>query len=169
MTQPPVKVIGPRDERVHVIGPHDERGKVRAPRDERVTVRGPRDERVARLSTFALLREILVQTRLLAKKQVQLARTELKADARTEAKVAGGLGAAAVGALITVTLLLMTAAFALALVMPAWGAGLIVSGVVALAAAVVAGLSWKRRIKKPLQHSRDELRQNVRFARERFA
>src|SRR5215831_15886581 len=130
---------------------------------------GPRDERVARLSTFGLVKEIVVQTRLLAKKQVQLARTELKADARTEAKVAGGLGLAAVGAIVAVTLLLMTAAFALALVMPAWAAGLIVSGVVMLAVGIIAGLSWKRRIRQPLQHSRQELRQNVRFARERFA
>jgi hypothetical protein len=130
---------------------------------------GPQDARVTRLSTFALVKAIVVQTRLLAKKQVQLARTELKADARTEAKVAGGLGLAAVGAVITVTLLLMTAAFALALVLPAWAAGLIVSGVVALAAATVAGISWRRRVRKPLQRSRDEMRQNVRFARERFA
>ena len=132
-------------------------------------VLGPRDERVARLSTFALVKEIIVQTRLLARKQVELARTELKADARTEAKVAGGLGLAAVGAIITVTLLLVTAAFALALVLPAWAAGLIVSGVVALAAAAVAGVSWRRRIRRPLQHSRQELRANVRLARERFA
>ena len=130
---------------------------------------GPQDARVTRLSTFALVKAIVVQTRLLAKKQVQLARTELKADARTEAKVAGGLGLAAVGAVITVTLLLMTAAFALALVLPAWAAGLIVSGVVALAAATVAGISWRRRVRKPLQRSRDEMQQNVRFARERFA
>ena len=124
---------------------------------------------MARLSTFALVREIVVQTRLLARKQVELARTELKADARTEAKVAGGLGIAAVGAVITVTLLLVTAAFALALVMPGWAAGLIVSGVVALAAGIVAGLSWHRRIRKPLQHSRQEMQQNIRIARERFA
>lgn len=137
--------------------------------EAQVKVIGPRDQRVARLSTFGLFKEIVLQTRLLAKKQVQLARTELKADARTEAKVAGGLGLAAVGAIITVTLLLMTAAFALALVMPAWAAGLIVSGVVMLAVGVVAGVSWKRRIRQPLQHSRQELRQNVRFARERFA
>jgi hypothetical protein len=137
--------------------------------EAQVQVIGPRDQRVARLSTFGLFKEIVLQTRLLAKKQVQLARTELKADARTEAKVAGGLGLAAVGAIITVTLLLMTAAFALALVMPAWAAGLIVSGVVMLAVGVVAGVSWKRRIRQPLQHSRQELRQNVRFARERFA
>ena len=130
---------------------------------------GPRDQRVAHLSTFALVKEIIVQTRLLARKQIELARTELKADARTEAKVAGGLGLAAVGAVITVTLLLVTAAFALALVMPAWAAGLIVSGVVALAAGVLAGLSWHRRIRKPLEHSRQELQQNIRIARERFA
>jgi len=116
-----------------------------------------------------LVKEIVVQTRRLARAQVQLARTELRADARTEAKVAGGLGIAAVGAVITVTLLLVTAAFALALVMPGWAAGLIVSGVVALAAGIVAGLSWHRRIRKPLQHSRQEMQQNIRIARERFA
>jgi len=132
-------------------------------------VMGPRDERVARLSTFALVKEIVVETRRLAAKHVELARTELKADARTEAKVAGGLGLAAVGAIITVTLLLVTAAFALALVLPAWAAGLIVSGVVALAAATVAGVSWRRRVRRPLQHSRQELRANLRLARERFA
>jgi hypothetical protein len=136
---------------------------------ERTEVLGPRHDRVTRLSTVQLVREIAVQASLLVKKQVQLAKTELKADARTEAKVAGGLGIAAVGAIITVTLLLMTAAFALALVMPAWGAGLIVTGVVAAAVAIVAGLSWKRRVRTPLATSRRELKQDVRFTRERFA
>jgi len=136
---------------------------------EMTEVLGPRHDRVTRLSTVQLVREIAVQATLLVKKQVQLAKTELKADARTEAKVAGGLGIAAVGAIITVTLLLMTAAFALSLVMPAWGAGLIVTGVVAAAVAIVAGLSWKRRVRTPLATSRYELKQDVRFTRERFA
>jgi len=83
--------------------------------------------------------------------------------------VAGGLGIAAMGVIITVTLLLVTGAFALALVMPAWGAGLIVTGVVAAAVAIVAGLSWKRRVRTPLATSRRELKQDVRFTRERFA
>jgi hypothetical protein len=138
-------------------------------RRERTEVLGPQHERVTRLSTVQLVREIAVQASLLVKKQVQLAKTELKADARTEARVAGGLGIAAVGAIITVTLLLVTAAFALALVMPAWGAGLIVTGVVAAAVAIVAGLSWKRRVRTPLATSRRELKQDVRFTRERFA
>ena len=130
---------------------------------------GPQRGRVTGLSTLQLVKEIAMQSGLLVKKQVELAKTELKADARTEAKVAGGLGLAAVGAIITVTLLLVTAALALSLVLPAWAAGLIVSGVVAAAVAIVAGISWSRRVRKPLQRSRDGLRRDVRFARERFA
>jgi len=130
---------------------------------------GPQDERVTRLSTVQLLKEIASQGSLLVKKQIALAKTELKADARTEAKVAGGLGLAAVGAIITFTLLLVTGAFALALVLPAWAAGLIVTGIVAAAVGILAGVSWSRRIRTPLQRSRDELKQDVRFTKERFA
>lgn len=130
---------------------------------------GPQNERVTRLSTVQLLKEIASQGGLLVKKQIALAKTELKSDARTEVKVAGGLGLAAVGAIITVTLLLVTVAFALALVLPAWAAGLIVSGVMAAFVAIVAGVSWRRRIRKPLQRSRDELKEDVRFTKERFA
>jgi hypothetical protein len=139
--------------------------------DERrsVEVIGPQHERITRLSTMALVKEIAAQATLLVKKQVALARTEIKADARTEAKAAGGLGIAAVGAIIFVTLLLVTAALALSLVLPAWAAGLIVSGVVAAAVAIVAGVSWKRRVRQPLAHSRNVLRADVRFAKERFA
>jgi hypothetical protein len=139
--------------------------------DERqsVEVIGPQRERITRLSTAALVREIAAQATLLVKKQIALARTEIKADARTEAKAAGGLGIAAVGAIIFVTLLLVTAALALSLVLPAWAAGLIVSGVVAAAAAIVAAVSWKRRVRQPLAHSRNVLRADVRFAKERFA
>ena len=130
---------------------------------------GPQSERITRLSTLALVKELAGQATLLIKKQVELARTEIRADARREAKVAGGLGIAAIGAIITVTLLLVTAALALSLVLPAWGAGLIVTGVVAAAAAIVAALSWRRRVREPLAHSRNELREDVRFAKERFA
>ena len=130
---------------------------------------GPQDERVTRLSTVQLLKEIASQGTLLVKKQIALAKTELKADARTEAKVAGGLGLAAVGTIIFVTLLLVTGAFALALVLPAWAAGLIVTGIVAAFVGILAGVSWSRRIRKPLQRSRNELKQEVRFTKERFA
>jgi uncharacterized membrane protein YqjE len=139
------------------------------PKRQAAEVIGPQNERVTRMSTMQLVKEIASQAGLLVKKQIELARTELKADARTEATVAGGLGLAAVGAIITVTLLLVTAVLALALVMPAWVAGLIVSGLMAAVVAIVAGVSWRRRIRKPLQHSRHELQEDVRLAKERFA
>jgi hypothetical protein len=132
-------------------------------------VLGPRRERITGLSTLQLVKEIALQSGLLVKKQVELAKTELRADVRTEAKVAGGLGVAAVCGIITVTLLLVTAAFALSLVIPAWGAGLIVSGFVAAVAAVVAGLSWKRRVRTPLEASRHELKRGLHFTKERLA
>jgi hypothetical protein len=134
-----------------------------------VDVVGPRRERITGLSTLQLVKEIALQSSLLVKKQVELAKTELKADVRTEAKVAGGLVVAAVCAIITVTLLLVTAAFALSLVMPAWAAGLIVSGFVAAVAAVVAGISWKRRVRQPMEASRHELKRGIQFTKERFA
>jgi uncharacterized membrane protein YqjE len=137
------------------------------PRSEGVL--GPQGERVTRLSTTQLVKEIASQAGLLVKKHVALAKTELKADARTEAKVAGGLGIAAVGAIVTITLLLVTVVLALAQVLPAWAAGLIVSGFMAVVVAVVAGISWSRRVRKPLQRSRRELRQDIRFTKERFA
>jgi hypothetical protein len=134
-----------------------------------IEVIGPQQQRITRLSTLALVKEIAAQATLLVKKQVALARSEIKSDARAEAKAAGGLGAAAVGAIILLTLLLVTAVLALSLVLPGWGAGLIVSGAVAAAIAIVAGLSWRRRVRQPLARSRQELRADVRFAKERFA
>jgi|SRR6478672_10889572 len=132
-------------------------------------VRGPQPDRVTGLNTLQLVREIAVQSGLLVKKQIELAKTELRADVRTEAKAAGGLGLAAVGTIIFVTLLLVTGAFALALVIPAWAAGLIVSGVVAAAIAVLAGLSWHSRVRKPLERTRGELQRELRMTKERFA
>jgi hypothetical protein len=138
-------------------------------KDRTGEVLGPRSERVTRLSTAQLLKQIAAQGSLLVKKHIELGKSEFKADARTEAKVAGGLGIAAVGAIIMVTLLLVTVVLALAQVLPGWAAGLIVSGFMALVVAAVAGVSWSRRVRRPLQRSRRELQKDIRFTKERFA
>ena len=132
-------------------------------------VLGPQREEITRLSNLQLVKEIVAQVTLLARKQIELAKAEIRADVRAEARVAGGLGLAAVGAIVVATLLLVTAALALALVLLGWAAGLIVTGAVAIAVAIVAGVSWSRRIRTPLGHSRSELKEDVRFAKERFA
>lgn len=125
--------------------------------------------RVGDLSTPELMKAILGQVTLLGKKQFALARTELEANLRSEVKAAGGLGVAGVGAIITVTLFLVTAILGLANVMPAWAAGLAVSGFMLAVVAIVAGVSWSRRLRTPLAHTRHELKENVRFTKERWS
>ena len=124
---------------------------------------------VDRLGTSALVKRLVTQVELLAKKEIELAKTELRADLHKEARVAGGLGIAAVVGIITVALLLVTVILALSLVLPAWAAGLIVSGVTLAAAVVLALLSWTHRVRDPLARTRQSMKENVKWTRERLA
>jgi hypothetical protein len=122
----------------------------------------------ADLGTGELVKQIGHQADVLVKKQIELAKAELKYDLKTEATALGGLGVSAVLAIITITLLLVTAALALSLVLPAWGAGLVVTGVTAAATLAVALISWKKRITTPMSRTRETLRDDVRWAKERL-
>ena len=105
---------------------------------------------------------------MLAKKQFELATTELRADLQSEATAAGGLGIAALAALAGLNLLLVTGVLGLSQLMPGWLAGLVVSGAVLLVAAVLGLVSWRRRVQKPLARTRATLEEDVRFAKERL-
>ena len=115
------------------------------------------------------MRRVVSQAELLAKKEIELAKTELRADLHAEARVVEGLGVAAVAALVTVNLLLFTAALALSVVMPGWAAGLIVSGVMLIVALLFATVSWRRRLREPMEHTRRTLKDGVKWTKERFA
>jgi uncharacterized membrane protein YqjE len=127
------------------------------------------DRPASSLTVAQLVGEIKDQLTLLVRKQIDLARTELKEDIKAEAVTVGGLGLAAVGAIIAVTLLLVTVILALATVMPAWGAGLIVSGVVLLASALAALIGWSKRVRKPLEKTRQSLKEDIQWTKERLA
>jgi hypothetical protein len=101
--------------------------------------------------------------------QVDLAKTELKADLVREGSMAAGLGASALAALTTINLLLVTAILALSAVLRPWLAGLCVSGAVLVVAVAAALIGWSRRVRRPLDRSRRELNQDVRFAKEKLA
>jgi hypothetical protein len=122
-----------------------------------------------RLGTSALVRRLVTQVETLAKKEFELAKTEVRADLHKEATAAGGLGIAAVVGIITVALLLVTVILALSRVMPAWAAGLIVSGVTLAVAVVLALVSWSRRVRDPLARTRQSMKENVKWTRERLA
>ena len=120
------------------------------------------------LGTGELVKQIAHQADVLVKKQIELAKAELRHDIKAEATAFGGLGVSAVLAIITITLLLVTAALALSLVLPGWGAGLIVTGVTLAATLIIALVSWKRRVATPLARTRETLRDDVRWAKEQL-
>jgi uncharacterized membrane protein YqjE len=118
------------------------------------------------LSSAGLLREIGREVQHLVKAQVALAKVELRGDVAREARTAVGLGVSALAALTTVNLLLVTAILALAAVLPAWAAGLVVSGATAVAATVSAVLGWRKRVRRPLSRTRHELGEDARWTKE---
>lgn len=120
------------------------------------------------LSTLELVKEITAEVGLLAQKQIELAKTELKADLKAEAKTVGGLGVAALTALAAVNLLLVTLVLALAQTMRPWLAGLLVSALTLGVAGIVAAISWNNRVRSPLERTRRTVKEDVQFTKERI-
>jgi len=123
---------------------------------------------VADLSTVDLVKQITAEVGHLAHKQIELAKAELKADLKAELTMIGGLSVAAVAALCTLNLLLVTAVLALATLMPGWRAGLIVSGATLLVATVVAGIAWSKRVRSPMARTKKTLQEDVQWTKERL-
>jgi hypothetical protein len=99
-------------------------------------------------------------------KQLELALSEARADLRREAHAALDLAVAAVGAAVTLSLLLVTVTFALSSAVPPWVAGLIVSAVALAATAGAAYLGWKRRARLPLARMRRRLERDAKLVKE---
>jgi uncharacterized membrane protein YqjE len=117
------------------------------------------------LSTPELLRGITEQLQLLVKTHVELAKTELRTDLKRESRTAARLGISALAALTAINLLLVTAVLALATVLPGWAAGLIVTGLVILAGAIVGAVGWTKRVRQPLARTRHALNQDWTFTK----
>jgi uncharacterized membrane protein YqjE len=133
-------------------------------------VRGAADP-LRGMRTRDLVSELASKGRLLARKEIELAKAEIKADLRREARMAGGLGVAGLCALFTVQLLLVAVVLALMEggVLPGWAAALVVAAVV-LAVGTAAGLwGWATRVRTPLDTTRRSLREDVRWAKEQVA
>jgi hypothetical protein len=123
------------------------------------------------MRTKDIVTELARKASLLARKEVELAKAELKADVRAEIKMASGLGVAGLCGIFTVQLLLVAVVLALteAGVMPGWAAALLVAAVV-LAVGTGAGLwGWARRVRKPLDATRRSLREGVQWTKEQIA
>ena len=121
------------------------------------------------LSLRELLGEITGKVTLLAKKEVELAKTEIKADLEAELSTAKGLGVAALGVVLGLNMLLVALVLALATYIPAWLAALLLGGALLLIGGIIGYLSWTRRVTKPLAVTRKTLKEDVQWAKERLA
>ena len=101
------------------------------------------------MRTKDIVTELTRKGRLLARKEIELARVEVKADIQREIRMVSGLGVAALCALFTVQLLLVAVVLAVGAAAGLWG--------------------WTRRVRVPLDSSRRSLKENVRWAKEQLA
>jgi Putative Actinobacterial Holin-X, holin superfamily III len=148
-------------------------------RDEQTTppaTRAGREEGTAQpqrplenLSTAELVKELTSQVGLLAKKQIDLAATELRADLTAELAMVGGLGIAAIASILGLAVLLVAGVFGLALLMPGWEAALIVGGGMLLIAGIAAAIGWGKRVRSPLRRTRQTLKEDVQWGKEKLA
>jgi hypothetical protein len=121
------------------------------------------------LTNRELIAHITQNAVQLAKREVELAKAELKADIKKEAAMAKGLGVAGLCAIWSVSMMLMACALALGTAMAEWAAALIVAGGV-LSVGTVAGLvGWAKRVQKPMEATLRTLKEDARWVKERMA
>jgi uncharacterized membrane protein YqjE len=121
------------------------------------------------LSTLDLLGRILDAASQLVTKEIELARAELRADIEAEIASVKMIAVAAVGALLGVNLLLVAAVFALALWIPGWLAALGLAAVLLLVSLVVGLVGWRRRVSAPLAVTRQTVKEDLQWAKQRLA
>ena len=121
------------------------------------------------LSTRQLLARLLETVSLLVTKEVELARAELKADVKTELDMVKLLAAAGIVALFGVNMLLVAAVFALTVWIPGWVAALAVAVVLIVIGAVLTLVGWQRRVSAPMAVTRQIVKEDVQWAKERLA
>jgi uncharacterized membrane protein YqjE len=128
------------------------------------------DDRIVEgLSNRELLRHIVENGALLAKKEIELARVELRADIKREVAMAKGLGVAGVCALCVLNLMLVAIVMALGFVMPEWGAALAVAAAVLGVGTIFGLVGWGKRVQEPLAATRRSLKEDLAWAKERMA
>jgi hypothetical protein len=116
-----------------------------------------------------LLREIAAKSALLARKEMELARTEATEDLGSELSMVRDLGVAAVFAISTLDMLLVALVFLLTPQLEGWQAALIVAGGTLLVAVVTGLLGWRRRVRHPLERTRRTLDEDLKWGKERLA
>ena len=129
----------------------------------------PIDSATQSLSTRQLLTQLIETVTLLVRKEVELARAEIRADVKAELSMVTLLVAGGVVAVFGVNMLLVAAVFALTVWMPGWLAALAVAVLLLVIGGVIGLVGWQRRVSVPLAVTRKVMKEDVRWAKERLA
>jgi uncharacterized membrane protein (DUF485 family) len=121
------------------------------------------------LSMRALVAEIIGKATLLAKKEVELAKVEVRADFDAEVSTVKGLAVSALVVVLGLNMLLTAAVFVLAAYMPGWLAALLIGGVLVVIGGILGYASWAGRVSRPLAVTRKTLKDNAQWTKERLA
>jgi len=134
----------------------DESSKITQERFERPLASAPTSE---------LLTQLAKDSAELVKKEVELAKTELRENLHRELRAASDLAIAALFGLLTLNALMIAGIVGLSAWLPAWAAALIVATFVLAIAMVVGAVGWKKRVERPLARTKRTLRDDVRWAK----
>src|SRR5262245_53840072 len=134
-----------------------------------VRFNAPIDSPTQALSTRQLLMQLIETVSLLVRKEVELARAEIRADVKAELSMVALLVAGGVVAVFGVNMLLVAAVFALTVWMPGWLAALAVAVLLLVIGGVIGLVGWQRRVSVPLAVTRKVMKEDVQWAKERLA
>lgn len=126
-------------------------------------------DRVRALSNRELIAEITAVVARLARTELELAKAEIRADVQAELTTVKALALTALAVLLGVNMLLVAGVLALAASIPGWLAALVVGGALLVTAAVAGYIAWRRMVTSPLALTRQTLREDVRWVKERLA
>ena len=121
------------------------------------------------VSTGELLSRFFKQITELLKKELDLAKSEIRTSIRSVVSVAVEFAAAIVFGLLGLMLMSAAAVLGLATMMPAWLAALLVGFVMLAIAFGFAQAAKGKGIKKPLDRTQKTLKEDVKWAKERMA
>jgi uncharacterized membrane protein YqjE len=124
---------------------------------------------LATASTGELVGRLAEEGKELVKKEVELAKAELRTEWKDEIRMALGLLVGGVGAFLTLELLLAALVLALAESMSGGAAALVAAGVAFVIGAVTAFAGWKMRAKTLLGKTRKTLKEDVQWAKQQLS
>jgi Putative Actinobacterial Holin-X, holin superfamily III len=126
-------------------------------------------ESARQLSNRELIHEITDKASTLVKKEIELAKAEIRADLQSELRMAKALAVAGIAALLGLNALLVAGILALATIIPGWAAALIVGGAVLGIAVLLGYVGWRRHVTNPLALTRQTLKEDLQWMKERAA